>query len=50
MEREFTASCKFQGKPASLAQAGADFTQKDLRTLVSLSPTLDRFLKLCHVE
>ena len=37
-------------KSATLAQAGADFTQKDLHTLVSLSPTLDRFLKLCHVE
>ncbi len=37
-------------KSATLAQAGADFTQKDLHTLVSLSPTLDRFLKLCHVD
>jgi hypothetical protein len=37
-------------KAASLSQAGTDFTQKDLRTLVSLSPTLDRFLKLCHVD
>jgi len=37
-------------KAATLPQAGADFTQKDLRTLVSLSPTLDRFLKLCPVE
>jgi hypothetical protein len=37
-------------KAATLSQAGADFTQKDLRTLVSLSPTLDRFLKLCHVD
>jgi hypothetical protein len=37
-------------KAASLPQAGADFTQKDLRTLVSLSPTLGRFLKLCHVD
>jgi hypothetical protein len=36
-------------KGVSLARAGADFTQKDLRTLASLSPTLDRFLKLCHV-
>ena len=37
-------------KARSLAQAGADFTQRDLRTLVSLSPTLDRFLKLCQIE
>ena len=37
-------------KARSLAEAGADFTQKDLRVLVSLSPTLDRFLKLCHVD
>jgi hypothetical protein len=37
-------------KARSLAQAGADFTQKDLRTLVSLSPTLDRFLKLCKPD
>jgi hypothetical protein len=37
-------------KARSLSEAGADFTQKDLRTLVSLSSTLDRFLKLCNVE
>jgi GAF domain-containing protein len=37
-------------KAATLAQAGADFTQKDLRVLVSLAPLLERFLKLCHVE
>ena len=37
-------------KARSLALAGADFTQKDLRTLVSLSPTLDRFLKLCKPD
>jgi GAF domain len=37
-------------KARSLAQAGADFTQKDLRTLSSLSPMLDRFLKLCQVD
>ena len=37
-------------KAKSLAQAGADFTQKELRTLVSLSPTLDRFLKICQVD
>ena len=37
-------------KAKSLAQAGADFTPRDLRTLVSLSPTLDRFLKLCPTD
>jgi hypothetical protein len=37
-------------KAANLSDAGADFSQKDLRTLVSLSPLLERFLKLCHVE
>lgn len=34
-------------KAASLSRAGADFTQKDLRALISLSPMLDRLLKLC---
>ena len=29
------------------SDAGPDFTQKDLRTLTSLSPALERFLKLC---
>jgi hypothetical protein len=33
-------------KGHSSSSAGPDFTQKDLRLLVSLSPTLDRFLKL----
>jgi hypothetical protein len=28
-------------------EAGPDFTQKDLRVLTSVSPTLARFLKLC---
>jgi hypothetical protein len=37
-------------KARSVALAGADFTQKELRTLVSLSAPLDRFLKLCPVE
>lgn len=37
-------------KAATLAQAGADFTQKDLRILLSLAPLLDRFLKLCPIE
>jgi hypothetical protein len=30
------------------SEAGADFTQKDLHTLTSLSPTLERFLKSCQ--
>jgi hypothetical protein len=37
-------------KARSLSQAGADFTQQELRTLISLSPTLDRFLKLCQID
>jgi len=37
-------------KSASLAAAGADFTPSDLRVLVSLSPALDRLLKLCQVD
>lgn len=37
-------------KAKTLAQAGADFTPRDLRALVSLSPTLDRFLRLCPTE
>lgn len=37
-------------KAATQAQAGADFTQKDLRILLSLAPLLDRFLKLCPLE
>lgn len=37
-------------KAKTLAQAGADFTPRDLRALVALSPTLDRFLKLCPTE
>jgi len=37
-------------KAATLAQAGADFSQKDLRVLISLAPMLDRFLKLCPIE
>ena len=37
-------------KARSLAQAGADFTQRDLTALAALSPSLDRFLKLCHLE
>jgi hypothetical protein len=37
-------------KAATLAQAGADFTQKDLRVLISLAPMLDRFLKLCPID
>jgi hypothetical protein len=37
-------------KAATPARAGADFTQKDLRTLTSLAPVLDRLLKLCQVD
>jgi hypothetical protein len=33
-------------KGHSPSNAGADFTQKDLRLLVSLSPILERFLKI----
>jgi hypothetical protein len=35
-------------KGRTAVEAGPDFTQKDLRTLTSLCPALDRFLKLCH--
>ena len=34
-------------KGRTAMEAGSDFTQKDLRVLTSLSPILDRFLKLC---
>jgi hypothetical protein len=37
-------------KARSLALAGDDFTPKDLRSLVSLSSVLDRFLKLCKSD
>lgn len=37
-------------KAATLAETGPDFAQKDLRKLVSLSPTLNRFLKLCMLD
>jgi hypothetical protein len=37
-------------KGRSPSDAGLDFSQKDLRTLASLSPTLELFLKLCQVE
>jgi hypothetical protein len=37
-------------KAANLHDAGSDFTQKDLRTLIMLSPVLDRFLKLFQFE
>jgi hypothetical protein len=37
-------------KAASLSEAGPDFTQKDLRTLASISAELDRFLKICRIE
>jgi hypothetical protein len=34
-------------KGRSPSDSGPDFTQKDLRALVSLSPSMSRFLKLC---
>jgi len=37
-------------KARSLAAAGADFTQKDLRSLTSLASVLNRFLKLCPAD
>jgi hypothetical protein len=37
-------------KARTLSQAGADFSQKDLRTLSSLSAVLNRLLKLCLVD
>jgi GAF domain-containing protein len=37
-------------KGHSVAKCGPDFTQKDLRTLTSLSPALELFLKLCQME
>jgi hypothetical protein len=37
-------------KAATLAESGPDFTQKDLRALVALTPKLDRFLKLCKID
>ena len=35
-------------KGRSSSDAGPDFTQKDLRALTLLSPTLESFLKLCQ--
>jgi hypothetical protein len=37
-------------KGHSASNAGPDFTQKELRALTSLSPTLELFLKLFQVE
>jgi hypothetical protein len=37
-------------KAASLAETGPDFTPADLRMLVSLSPMLQRILKLCKAD
>lgn len=36
-------------KGRSATSAGSDFTQKDLHALAALSPTLERFLKLCKL-
>src|SRR5579864_2089531 len=37
-------------KASSAKAAGPDFTQKDLKTLAALSPTLQRFLNVCKFE
>lgn len=37
-------------KGRSVSASGPDFTQIDLRTLTSLSPALELFLKLCQAE
>jgi hypothetical protein len=37
-------------KASSLAVAGPDFTQRDLKTLTALSPALYRFLNLCQID
>jgi GAF domain-containing protein len=37
-------------KASSQAKAGPDFTQRDLKTLAELSPTLHRLLSLCRVD
>ncbi|HWZ55124.1 MAG TPA: GAF domain-containing protein [Verrucomicrobiae bacterium] len=37
-------------KASSAHAAGPDFTQKDLKTLAALSPTLQRFLNVCKFE
>jgi hypothetical protein len=37
-------------KGRTVADAGPDFTQKDLRTLASLTPLLDRFVRLFGIS
>ena len=37
-------------KGRSPGSAGPDFSQKELRALVALSPVLERFLNLCRVD
>lgn len=37
-------------KGQSPSEAGPDFTQADLRSLITVCPVLERFLKLCPVE
>jgi hypothetical protein len=37
-------------KGYSQSDAGPDFTQQDLRALISLNPVLQRFLKLCQTS
>jgi hypothetical protein len=45
-----TGVVQISRKGSSARDAGPDFTQKDLRALSLLSPTLEMFLKLCKVE
>jgi hypothetical protein len=45
-----TGVIQISRKGHSLSNAGPDFTQKDLRALTMLSPTLESFLKLCQIE
>jgi hypothetical protein len=35
-------------KSSSVSDAGPDFTQENMRTLISLGPALHRFLKFCQ--
>jgi len=45
---EVCAVVQISRKGRSSSEAGADFTQRDLSTLTSLSPVLGRFVKLCQ--
>jgi hypothetical protein len=44
---EICGVAQISRKGHSSSDAGADFTQKDLRALTALAPALGRFLKLC---